>query len=220
MRKSTKLLIYIWSMPKTIYFNLRCFPIKIAVKLPVFICYDVKLGELHKGIINIDAPLARFMIKFGIGGVEGVDAKRTQLWLQKGSVTFKGKTTFAKGSSIRNNGELVFGNDFGGGKNCFISCTKQIVFGNDILMGWNCSVRDSDGHTVLYNGEPQEALKPVHIGSHVWLAAESHVLKGVTILDNSVVAYRSLVVSSFDKEGILIGGSPAKMIKESVSWER
>ena len=207
-------------MPKTLFFNLRCFPLKIAMKLPVFICYDVYLGELHKNIVKIDAPITRFMIKFGIGGVAGIDSKRSQLWLQKGNVTFKGKATFAKGSSIRNNGELIFGNCFSGGKNTFISCTKQIVFGNDVLMGWNCSIRDSDGHVIFYSGEPQEAFKPVYIGNHVWLAAESHVLKGVTIMDNSVVAYRSLDINAFDKKGLLIGGSPAKMIKESVSWER
>jgi acetyltransferase-like isoleucine patch superfamily enzyme len=178
------------------------------------------LGELHKDIIRIDAPLKRFMIKFGIGGVEGIDAKRTQLWLQKGTVTFKGKATFAQGCSIRNNGELVFGHTFSGGKNCFISCSKQIIFGNDILTGWNCAVRDSDGHTLLYDGKPQDSFSPVYIGNHVWMAAESHILKGVTIQDNSVVAYRSLVTRAFDQEGILIAGSPAKMIRDSVSWER
>jgi acetyltransferase-like isoleucine patch superfamily enzyme len=190
------------------------------MKLPVLVAYDVKLGELHKNQIRIDAPLKLFMIKFGIGGVPGIDAKRSQLWLQSGTVTFKGKATFAQGSSIRNNGELVFGDCFSGGKNIFISCTKQIVFGNDILTGWNCAIRDSDGHTLIYNGEPKEAFKPVYIGNHVWIAAETHVLKGVKILDNSVVAYRSLVVSAFDEEGILIGGSPAKKLQESVNWER
>lgn len=207
-------------MPKTIYFNLRCFPIKIAIKLPVLISYDVLLGELHKNIVKIDGPIKPFMIKFGIGGVKGIDSNRSQLWLQKGSITFKGKATFAKGSSIRNNGELVFGNNFSAGKNGFISCTKKIVFGNDILTGWNCSVRDSDGHTILYKGEPQESFKPVFIGNHVWLAAESHILKGVKILDNSVIAYRSLVLNTFEKEGLLIGGAPAKVLKESVNWVR
>lgn len=220
MHKLSKFLLYFWSLPKTIYFNLRCFPLKIAIKLPVLICYDVYLGELHKNLVKIDAPIKKFMIKFGVGGVEGVDSNRSQLWLQKGSITFKGKATFAKGSSIRNNGELIFGDCFSAGKNTFISCTKQIVFGYDILMGWNCSIRDSDGHTILYDSEPQDALKPVYIGNHVWLAAESHILKGVTIMDNSVVAYRSLVLNAFNKKGLLIGGSPAKILKESVSWER
>lgn len=219
MSSLIRVLYYILSLPKTLFFNFRCLPIKMAAKLPIFVYYNVKIGEIHKGIIRIDVPIKRFMIKIGVGGVKGIDAKKTQLWLQKGVVRFKGTASFAEGCSIRNNGDLIFGNNFGAGKNCFISCTKQVVFGNDILMAWNCAVRDSDGHTVLIDGIPQESLKPVIIEDHVWLAAESHVLKGVHIAKNSIVAYRSLVNKSFDEEGLLIGGSPAKKLRESINWQ-
>ena len=213
-----RLFHYMLSLPKTVYFNFRCLPFSVAMKLPIFVYHNVRLGELHKGIIKIDVPIKRFMIKYGVGGVNGIDSQRSQLWLQKGTITFKGTASFAEGCSIRNNGELIFGNNFGAGKNCFISCSKQIIFGDDILMAWNGTVRDSDGHTVLYEGVPQESFKPVVIGNHVWLAAETHVLKGVRIGNNSIVAYRSLVNKAFDEENILIGGSPAKKIKDSVNW--
>ena len=219
MNKLNRFIHYALSLPKTLYFNFRCFPIRIALRLPIFICHNVRLGELHKGIIRIEAPIKYFMIKYGVGGVKGIEARRSQIYLEKGAVTFNGTASFAEGFSIRNNGNLVFGDNFGGGKNGFISCTKEVVFGNDILMAWNCTVRDSDGHTVLYDGVPQEPLKAVHIGDHVWLAAESKVLKGVSIKKNSIVAYGSIVTKSFDEEGILIGGVPAKMIKVGVNWK-
>ncbi len=218
MSAISRYVYYIFSIPKTVFFNFRCLPFGIAKKLPIFVYYNVRLGELHKGIIRIDAPIKRFMIKYGVGGVNGIDSHRSQIWLQKGTITFKGTAIFGEGCSIRNNGELVFGNNFGAGKNCFISCSKQVVFGNDILMAWNGIVRDSDGHTVLYDGMPQESFKPVFIGNHVWLAAETHVLKGVRIGDNSIVAYRSLVNKAFEEDGILIGGAPAKILRKGVSW--
>lgn len=218
MKYALRLLLYIVSIPKSIYFNFRCLPFDIAIKLPFYVHYNVKLGELHKGIIRIDAPVNTFMIKYGVGGVKGIDANRSQLWLQNGTITFRGRASFAEGCSIRNNGELVFGDNFGAGKNCFISCSKQVVFGNDILMAWNGTVRDSDGHTVLYDGIPQESSKSIVIGNHVWLAAESHILKGVRIGNNCIVAYKSLVNKPFDEVGILVGGSPAKKIKDGVSW--
>ena len=189
-----------------------------AVRLPFFISYNTRLGAIRSKVV-IEAPIRPFMIKYGIGGVKGIAANKSQIWLEQGCVTFKGAASFAEGFSIRNNGNLVFGDSFGGGKNGFISCTKEIVFGNDILMAWNSTVRDSDGHTVLYDGIPQEPLRSIHIGDHVWLAAESKVLKGVTIMRNSIVAYGSLVTKSFEKDGILIGGIPAKLIKEGVNWE-
>lgn len=40
-------------LPKTIYFNFRCFDLKTAVKLPVLLSHDVKLGKLHKGVIQL-----------------------------------------------------------------------------------------------------------------------------------------------------------------------
>ena len=218
MSAISRLFHYILSIPKTVYFNFRCLPFNVAMLLPIFVYHNVRLCELHKGIIKIDAPVKRFMIKYGMGGVNGIHSHRSQLWLQKGTISFRGTASFAEGCSIRNNGELVFGNNFGAGKNCFISCSKKVVFGDDILMAWNGVVRDSDGHTVFYEGVPQESFKSVIIGNHVWLAAETHVLKGVRIGNNCIVAYRSLVTKPFEEDGILIGGSPARKIKESVNW--
>lgn len=218
MRKINRLFQYALSFPKTLYFNIRTLPFKVALKLPIFVYFDVKLGELHKGIINIDAPLRPFMIKFGVGGVDGIDSMKSQLWLQKGSVVFKGQASFAKGCSIRNNGNLSFGDNFGAGKNCFISCTDSISFGNDIMMAWGGTIRDSDGHTICYGGIPQLSSKPVSIGNHVWLAANTTILKGVTIMDNCVVAYGSLVTKTIEEEGILMGGVPAKKLRDNISW--
>ena len=219
MSKRQRFFYYALSLPKSLYFNFRTLPLTVAMRLPFFVYYNVKLGELHKGIIKIETPVRRFMIKYGVGGVRGISSNKSQIWLEKGTITFKGTASFAEGFSIRNNGNLVFGDNFGGGKNGFISCSKEVIFGRDIMMAWNCSIRDSDGHSILYDGEPQEAFKAVKIGNHVWLAAETHVLKGVTIMDNSVVAYRSLVIKPFDKEGILIGGIPAKEIRDNVNWK-
>lgn len=219
MGRIARFLSYCISLPKSIYFNFRCLPFVVAVKLPFYIHYNVKLGELHRGIIKINAPIERFMVKYGVGGVKGIAANRAQIFLEKGSVTFKGRASFAEGFSIRNNGSLVFGDSFGGGKNGFISCTKEVVFGNGILMAWDCTVRDSDGHIVLCDGVPQDPSKAINIGDHVWLAAESTVLKGVSIMRNSIVAYGSIVTKSFDMEGALVGGIPARLIKEGVNWE-
>lgn len=54
------------SIPKIICFNFKVFPIRIAVKLPVFLHYNVKLGELYKGCVEIDETNIRpGMIKLG-----------------------------------------------------------------------------------------------------------------------------------------------------------
>lgn len=39
-----------------------------------------------------------------------------------------------------------------------------------------------------------------------------------TYSKNSVVAYGALVTNTIDRENVLYGGVPAKMIKENISW--
>ena len=50
------------------------------------------------------------------------------------------------------------------------------------------------------------------------VCAYATVLKGVCIKKNSVVAYGALLTNTIDKENVLYGGVPAKMIKENISW--
>lgn len=41
-------------LPKTIYFNLCCFDFKTAIRLPILLSHDVKLGKLCKGVIILN----------------------------------------------------------------------------------------------------------------------------------------------------------------------
>lgn len=206
------------SLPKTIYFNLRCLPFKQAIKLPVFIKYDVHLGELHKNIIKFKISTRPFIVRFGLGGVKGINAGKTQVWLQSGTVTFRGTANFAKGFSLRNNGKLSFGNGFVGGKNCFLSCADEITFGDDVHFAWNGTIRDSDGHTIIIDDEERPSHKPVKIGSHVWITSDVKILKGVTIPNNCVVALGSIVTKHFEEDNLLIGGYPAKILRRNIQW--
>ena len=62
--------------------------------------------------------------------------------------------------------------------------------------------------------------KPIHIGENVWIASNVFVLKGSTILDNSIVALGAVVCKKFEKENVLIACNPSKIIKENVSWKK
>ena len=55
-------------------------------------------------------------------------------------------------------------------------------------------------------------LKPIIIGTGVWVAAETFVGPGVAIEKNAVIAARSVVVKNVAKNTI-VGGNPAKFIK-------
>ena len=62
--------------------------------------------------------------------------------------------------------------------------------------------------------------KEITIKNNVWIGSYVDILKGVLISENSIVATRSCVTKKFDTTNILIGGYPAKIIEEDVSWKK
>lgn len=113
---------------------------------------------------------------------------------------------------------LHIGKNFNANRNCNISCINSISIGEDSLFGFNCSVRDSDGHTIIRNGERRVNNKPIIIGNHVWVCANSSISKGTTIGSDCVVGSNSNISGSFEN-GKLIVGSPGRIIDENVNWE-
>jgi acetyltransferase-like isoleucine patch superfamily enzyme len=64
-----------------------------------------------------------------------------------------------------------------------------------------------------------EEVKEVNIGNDVWIGANVIILDGVTIGNGVIIAANSVVTKSFDDFQI-IGGSPAKLIKERFTEEK
>ena len=87
--------------------------------------------------------------------------------------------------------------------------------------GWNLNVRDTDGHAIIIEGKTKEITKPIKIDDHVWIGADVTILKGTHIKTDSVVASNSIVAGlSVTNPGCLIAGCPAKVKKQSISWEK
>lgn len=210
----------LWSLPKTLYFNIRCFPIKVAIRMPVFVHHSFQIF-LDKPNVSIKegVKIKPFMVRFGSRGSEGVIANRNGcICIEKGTVIFGGFATFAYGSSIRISGTLHVGHNFSANRNSFIACSKRITIDDDVLTGWDIAIRDTDGHTITQNGIPKLSQKEVIIGKHVWICSYAHILKGVTIGDGSVVGYRATVTKSLPENNCLIVGFPAKVVQNNIEW--
>lgn len=218
-----KCLILLLSLPKTIYFNFRTFKFSVAIFLPIFLKYDVKISETHKGAIELkDFEKKHYRIKYGIGGSKHICPNKYSFISigKKGKVIFNGKGAFGEGCSIRcDYGKLEFGKNISANKNCCINCEYKMKFGDDVLLGWNINIRDTDGHQIFSDGVGSILQKEILIGNHVWICSYSDLLKGCKVGNDSVIAWKSLVLKSFEKDNILIGGSPAKIIKENIIWK-
>lgn len=207
------------SLPKTVFFNLKTFGMA-GIKLPVLVSYRTKIRETHKGAIQIDNKVKPFIMTFGYGGSDGVVSNPySELCLERNSkLIIKGRVQFAEGCSIRNSGTISIGDKSGMNKNSFISCYDKIEIGNFFTAGWNVNIRDSDGHIVVKDGAEKPYYSAISIGDYVWIGAHADVLKGVTIGNHCVVAYRSLVVKSMKDDNLLIGGCPAKVLQNGIDW--
>lgn len=96
----------------------------------------------------------------------------------------------------------------------------KIEVGKDCLFSANITLRAGDSHSVIdaATGERINHSKDIIVGDHVWIGNTVIVTKGTVIGEHSVVATGSVVAGKTFPANSAIGGNPAKVIKEGVSW--
>ena len=81
-------------------------------------------------------------------------------------------------------------------------------------------IRTGDSHSIFdENCIRINSAESVTIGDHCWIGQGSKVLKGVTLNNDVVVSTGAIVTKSFGSN-TLIGGVPAKMLKEKIKWDK
>ncbi len=123
--------------------------------------------------------------------------------------------------SVSADAELVLGgrkNSSGSGITCDsrIMAAKRIHIGADTIIAWGVFITDSDWHKIEGACREEEVV----IGEHVWIAHDASVLKGAFIPQNSIVAAKSLVQGKFSSSHLLLAGTPARIVREGIQWER
>jgi acetyltransferase-like isoleucine patch superfamily enzyme len=128
-------------------------------------------------------------------------------------------------SQIGNGCHIILGKEakLSIGENSFVSvnsritCIDEVTIGDNTAISWNVQILDTDFHNLVVNGERKKETKPVKIGNKVWIGTNATILKGVTIGDGAIIAAGAVVTKDVP-EGCLVGGNPAKIIKENVEW--
>lgn len=223
MKRIKEIIILLRDFPKILYVNLKVFDIRTAIKMPIKIRSNVKIGEIRRNCIEIEAPIKKFMIKLGYSGSEFISENKSFISIKNnGKVIIKENCNIAEGFNIMvDSGELRIGKEFYSNKNLMIQCEKNIVIGNNVLFGWNVSIRDTDGHIIEHNSLILENKKDIIIEDRVWIASDCTILKGSTISSESIVGCNSLVAGYKIKEkNCLILGSPALVKKTNIKLRK
>ena len=186
---------------------------KIFHKKTLLLHQNVKL----KGVKNIDA---RERIEVGIE-YNGFVHKTDKTFLHiNGKLIIKGKYSIGRGCrfDIGENAIVTIGN--GGYMNCNINLIimHKLTIGDNCVISWNCQFLDEDFHEIAY-AERRKRENSIRIGNNVWIGCGVKIYKGTVIPNGCVIASDSIVKGVFHVENSLIGGIPAKVIKEGITWK-
>ena len=209
---------------KTVYFNFHYFPIKTALRMPVFIYWRSELYKM-KGKVIIDAPVTTGMLKFGAHGLGTQDLLYSRtMWELMGTFIIKGKASIGRGSkiSVGDGAVLTLGRGFTITGNSEIICHQKISFGSDCLLSWDILMMDTDFHDVINEkGDVINSPKPITIGDHVWIGCRNTILKGVSIASDNIISANSTITKSIKESHCVIGGhgSNVGIIKQGCSWK-
>jgi hypothetical protein len=207
---------------KSLYFNFKYFPFRVAIKLPVFVSRNVFLLKTE-GTIEIDAPIETGMIKIGYGEIGIFDMQRSRaIWQVSGKVTFKGTANIGHGTkiSVGRDAHLEVGRNFSVTAESEIVVDKNVRFGDDVLMSWNCLIMDSDGHEILDHAEKViNPPAPILIGNRTWIGCRAVVLKGSKIADGSIIGANSVLTKDISTQPGIYAGNPIRFIRGGVAWK-
>lgn len=135
----------------------------------------------------------------------------------------KNTSTYGLAFSVENDyNRIILGDNFTGGGNSELAAIEgtEITFGSDCMLSANITVRTGDSHSILdtTTRKRTNASKSVHFGDHVWIGNTVLVFKGAEVGSNSIIAGGSVVIGRTFPDNCVIGGNPAKVIKENVDW--
>ncbi len=101
-----------------------------------------------------------------------------------------------------------------------VSEKGNIRIGSDCLLAAGLILRNSDGHSILdqATGQRINPAADITIEDHVWIGTDCTVLKGAILGHDSIIAARSVVTKPTAAHTISVG-TPARAIKDSVTWD-
>lgn len=143
---------------KTIYFNLRAFHFREAIKLPVLLEKHCIVNNISRGSIQVNGTVTG-MLQIGyIPFKNAMSSKRDRcvINIEKNScIVLCGKSSFSAGSCINvaSGGQLIIGNNCSFNARTNIECHKKISFGDNVLVSWDCQFMDTDFHYIVTNNK-------------------------------------------------------------------
>jgi hypothetical protein len=126
---------------------------------------------------------------------------------------------------LRSSGQLLFWGTGASAVGCMMEIEgagHSMVIGDDALISGGVWIRNHDMHTIhdLRTGRKiNQAPADTVLERHVWLGQDAMLLNVPRVGMGSIVGARSLV-KGYVPPRVIVAGTPARVIREGVSWGR
>ncbi|MBR6648235.1 MAG: hypothetical protein IKL29_02520, partial [Bacteroidaceae bacterium] len=158
--------LFFWDINwiKTIWFNFKVLPFRLAIKMPIVISYNTKIKNTGEIILPDNAYFGMFSI--GVIKIATLEANDYKIVLNnQGTFKVGGLIKIHPGARIyvAKDATLSVGNLVGIGANSKVVCFKDIVIGDNFRMSWNSQIFDTDFHFLqnVSKGFYYQRTKPI-----------------------------------------------------------
>lgn len=133
------------------------------------------------------------------------------------------------GSGIgANNCRIHIGKFFSIEPNCFfevLNDLSNITIGSSCMFSRDIKIHYGEKPHLIFNKKNGDYIEAdtgcLSFGNHVWCGEKVYITKNAKIGDDCIIAACSVVARSFEDERfVVIGGNPARVLKDNVEWVR
>ena len=97
---------------------------------------------------------------------------------------------------------------------------RSITIGRDCLFSSDLVFRTGDSHSLTdLSGRRINPARDITVGDHVWIGHRALICKGVVLPRDCVVGTGAVVTRGAFDEHTVIAGSPARTVRQNVSWD-
>lgn len=143
------------------------------------------------------------------GGRPAVLSPLTEITVERKSELYIGKKLRMHNGAkirVRNGGKVVIGDNVGMSNGCVITGYENVTIGDNVMLGPNVLIYDQDHDYRAEGGitAMKYRMTSVIVGNNVWIGANSVILRGTRIGDNSVIGAGSVVKGTYKSGSVVI----------------
>ena len=116
---------------------------------------------------------------------------------------------------VRCGATLEIGSRFGMSNGCVVTAYEHVTIGDDVMLGPNVLIYDQDHDYRAPGGVAAKQYKtaPVRIGNNVWIGANSVILRGTVIGENSVVGAGCVLKGEYPPNSLILQKRETEVIE-------